>query len=200
MKTKLKKHLGKIGKLHLEMKQLVPSLILFLFGLAVYSVSHAGSERLTDLAALNIQEHSINKLEKMLKTYKGTEREPEFLSRLGDLYLERSGITFRVSEGVKEAQATKKKSSLYTSSLKESVRVLSLLITKYPNHTDVPEAYFKRGKAYKELGDIAHSKADYIHLFNDEKDFEMLDSAIIDLAEYCADANLHQEALTYLNY
>jgi hypothetical protein len=152
------------------------------------------SAKLTDMAALNIQDRSIKKLESLLKQYRGTGREPEFLTRLGDLYLERSGISFRISEGT----SVKRKQANYTSSLKDSIRVLSELINKYPYHVQVPLAHFKRGKAYKELQHIKEARADFIYIDQHYADFPFLDSALIDLADFAQDANQHQEALTYL--
>lgn len=154
------------------------------------------SPKLTDMAALNIQDKSIKKLESLLKQpqYHNTAREPEFLYRLADLYLERSGLSFRISEGT----SVKSKSPLYHNSLKESVRVFSLLITKYPHHAFAPLAHFKRGKAYKELADIPNAREDYLYLNQNVPDFEFLDSALLDLADFAQDANHHQEALTYL--
>jgi len=180
---------------------------LIVFALLSYSLAYAGdaspstqaakkhSAELTDMAALKIQDRSIHKLQSLLKQYRGTAREPAFLTRLADLYLERSGISFRISEGT--AIQTKKK--LYTGSLKESVRVLSELIRKYPYHSEVPLARFKRAKAYKELQQIPQARSDYLFLVNHNPDFPYLDSALIDLADFAQDANHHQEALTYLS-
>ena len=67
------------------------------------------SAKLTDMAALSIQDQSIKKLESLIKQYQGTSREPELLYRLADLYLERSGLSFRISEGT----SVKNKSPLY---------------------------------------------------------------------------------------
>jgi tetratricopeptide (TPR) repeat protein len=174
---------------------------LVTFALLSYSLAFAAGEKaekaakLTDMAALNIQDRSINKLQSLLKQYRGTSREPEFLARLADLYLERSGISFRISEGT----SVKTKTTLYSGSLKDSIRVLSELINKYPYHVQVPLGRFKRAKAYKELNQIKEARADYLYIDQHYADFPFLDSALIDLADFAQDANHHEEALTYLS-
>lgn len=166
------------------------------FALLSYSLAFANEKtgKLTDMAALNIQDRSITKLNSLLKQYRGTAREAEFLARLGDLYLERSGISFRISEGT----SIKTKNALYSNSLKDCVRVLSELITKYPYHVQAPMARFKRGKAYKELNQIKEARNDYIYMDQHYADFPLIDSAWNDLADFAQDSNNHQEALTYL--
>ena len=153
--------------------------------------------QLTDFAALQTQEISIHKLQSLLKQYRGTPREAELLSRLADFYLQRSGITFRVSEGVKESNGKTKK-TLYTQSLKDSIRIYSELILKFPDYPQSIYGRYKRGKAYKELNQIKESKMDYVYLTIHHRDFELIDTVYIDLADFAADANQHQEALTYL--
>ena len=152
------------------------------------------SAKLTDLAALHTQDRSITKLQSLLKQYRGTPQEPEFLSRLADLYLQRSGISFRISEG----SSVKKNSAIYTGSLKDSIRAYSELIQKYPTHSSMANAHFKRGKAYKELGQIKEAKADYLYIDQHFSDFEYLDSCLIDLTDFAQEANQHKEALGYL--
>ncbi len=169
---------------------------LLLISQANFAVAQTAPQvtKLTDLAALGMQDKSIKKLKSLLHQYQGTSREPELLARLGDLYLERSGITFRVSEGT----SIKNKSPLYLNSLKEASTILSELIRKYPYHALAPVSYFKRGKAYKELGQIQHAKEDFLCIQNHFTDFDYLDSVLIDLADFAQDANQHQEALGYL--
>ena len=97
------------------------------------------------MAALSIQDQSIRKLESLIRQYQGTPREAELLSRLADLYLERSGLSFQISEGA----SIKSKSKLYSNSLKEAVRVITTLLKKYPFHPLANAAHFKRGKLTK---------------------------------------------------
>ena len=151
--------------------------------------------QLTDLAALSMQDQSIHKLKILVRQYQGTSREAELLARLGDLYLERSGISFRISEGT----SIKNKSPLYLNSLKEATASLSELIKKYPYHALSALSHFKRGKAYKELDQIKLAKEDFLYLQAHHTDFEYLDSVLIDLADFAQDANQHQEALGYLS-
>ena len=177
------------------------AIVPFLFALSTLSLTHAWAmedsrtTKLTDLAALNIQDRSITKLQSLVKQYRGTSREPELLSRLADLYIQRSGITFRISEGT----SVKKKNGLYTSSLKDSIRVYTELLQRYPYHISAANAHFKRGKAYKELEEIKEARADFLFIDQNYKDFDYLDSALIDLTDFAQDANAHQEALTYLS-
>jgi tetratricopeptide (TPR) repeat protein len=152
------------------------------------------ASKLTDLAALGFQEQSITKLRKLVKQYAGTSREPELMSRLADLYLQRSGITFRVSEGT----SVKNKTSLYQNSLKDGIAVFSEFLAKYPSHPNAANAYFKRGKANKELGNIKEARADYLKLEEVAPHFDYIDSALNDLTDFAQDANQHQEALGYL--
>ena len=160
--------------------------------------SSQSMNKLTDLAALHTQEFSIKKLQTLLKQYRGSPREPELLSRLADLYLQRSGITFRVSEGIKDGMGGKPKTALYVNSLKDSIRVFSELISKYPTHSHSVYARYKRGKAYRELNQIKEAREDFLYLSQHNPEFEYIDSALLDLADFAADANHHQEALTYL--
>jgi hypothetical protein len=178
--------------------KLVSTLRFLILGWMMFSLSYAEETRglrskLTDLAALSVQDKSITKLESLLKQHRGTPREPEILVRLGDLYLERSGISFRISEG-----AATKKSHLYKESLTKGIGYLTQLISKYPYYVSVSMAHFKRGKAYKELLQVANAKTDYLWLDREAPDFEYIDSALMDLAEFAQDATQHQEALTYL--
>jgi TolA-binding protein len=163
-------------------------------GLAIASESASKPAMIHDMAALTIQSRGIAKLKKLLKHYKGTRQEADLLHRLGDLYLESSGISFRISEGI----SIKNKSPLYTDALKNGVQSLSELIAKYPYHGYSPIAHFKRGKAYRELGLTALAKADYLYLVQNQPQFEYLDSALMDLADFAQDANQHQDALGYL--
>jgi TolA-binding protein len=147
-----------------------------------------------DMAALSIQSKGIAKLKKLLKQYRGTRQEADLLNRLGDLHLESSGISFRISEGT----SIKNKSPLYTDALKNGVQALSELIAKYPYHGYSPNAHFKRGKAYRELGLTEMAKADFLYLVQNQPRFEYLDSALMDLADFAQDANQHPDALGYL--
>jgi len=177
---------------------------LFHFALLTGILGHASSAfsaeapvsaKVTDMAALTIQDQSIRKLESLIKQYQGTAREPELLYRLGDLYLERSGLSFRISEGT----SVKNKSPLYSHSLKDAIRVYSLLLARFPYHAFAPSSHFKRGKAYKELADVSHARDDFLYLDQHAPDFEFLDSALNDLTDFAQDANHHQEALGYLS-
>ena len=147
-----------------------------------------------ELAAIHTQEQSIQKLRKFLKEHPGDSREPDFLIRLADLYFEKSGISFQYTEG--ESVMTAKK--LYTDSLIQAADVLSLMLTKYPSHVSVADAYFKRGKANKELKHITQSRSDYLKILAIAPTYYRLDSALMDLADYAQDENHHTEALSYL--
>lgn len=179
--------------------KLISTLRLLILGWMMFSLSYAeeslksNHSKLTDLAALNVQDRSIGKLKGLLKQHRGTPREAEILVRLADLYLERSGITFRITEG-----GGTKRAQLYKGSLNEGISILSELINKYPYHVSIPMAHFKRGKAFKELNRIADAKKDYLWLDQHGEDFEYIDSAWMDLADFAQDANQHPEALNFL--
>lgn len=158
------------------------------------SVAPEHQSRLIDRAALATQDRSISTLTAMLNKHKNTEREPVFLSRLADLYLERSVLSFRISEGSLNAS----KNKLYLQSLNQAIQALSTLIKKYPHFPEIQYAYFKRGKAFKELKQTQQSKGDYLTLIQQHPSFPMNDSVYMDLAEYASDANQHEEALKYL--
>lgn len=158
--------------------------------------SKTDESRLIDRAALQTQDRSIKTLTMMLKKYENTAREPIFLSRLGDLYLERSGLSFRISEG----SLDKTKQGLWVESLTKSIGVYGTLIRKYPDFADTQYAYFKRGKAYKELKQTPQAKSDFLALVSKFPTFPMIDSAYMDLAEFAAENNQHQEALKYLGF
>lgn len=177
--------------------KLISTIRFLILGWMMFSLSYAEESRglrskLTDMAALGVQDKSIAKLESLLKQHRGSPREPEILIRLADLWLERSGISFRISEG-----GATKRAHLYKDSLNKGVKYLTELIVKYPYYVSVPMAHFKRGKAFKELKKIADAKADYLWLDKNAEDFEFLDSALMDLGEFAQDATHHQEALIY---
>jgi tetratricopeptide (TPR) repeat protein len=171
---------------------------LLVFTLFTSQGGHASNAVLNrkthDLAALSIQDQSIRKLQSLLKDYHGSREEPALLFRLADLYLERSGITFRISEG----KSIQNRSALYLKSLQEAIKAYSTLIKKFPSNQDIPLAKFKRGKAYHELGLKDHARSDYLFLVNHHRDFKYLDSALMDLADDAQLSNEHEEALRYL--
>jgi len=183
----------------IKQKLLFTGEILFLmltaFSLsAVAAQSANGPSKGKELAAIHTQEQSIQKLRKFLKDHPNDAREPDFLVRLADLYFEKSGISFQYTEG--ESVKTSKK--YYTDALTQASAVLSEMIRKYPSHISAADAYFKRGKAYKELKQIASSRADYLKLLASFPTYYRLDSALMDLADYAQEENHHDEALRYL--
>ncbi len=149
----------------------------------------------SDLAALSIQDQGIHKLEALIKTHRGTREESELLLRLGDLYLERSGLSFRISEG----KSVKERSPLHTRSLRGAIDAYSRLLREHPDHPRAPFARFKRGKALTELGNRSAAKEDYLHLVQNQPRFPLLDSALMDLATFEQDQNQHEEALRHLS-
>ncbi len=163
-------------------------------GSALAAPTASNSNAVHDMAALSIQSKGIAKLKRLLKQYRGTRQEADLLHRLGDLYLESSGISFRISEGT----SIKNKSPLYSDALKNGIQALSELIAKYPYHGYSPVSHFKRGKAYRELGLVELAKADYLYLVHNQPEFEYLDSVLMDLADFAQDANQHQDALGFL--
>jgi len=180
----------------LKQKTLYALEVIFLL-LSAFSLSAvAGTvpSKGKELAAIHTQEQSIQKLRKFLKDHPNDPREPDFLVRLADLYFEKSGISFQYTEG--ESVKTSKK--YYTDALTQASSVLSEMIRKYPSHVSTADAYFKRGKAYKELKQIASSRADYLKLLATYPTYYRLDSALMDLADYAQEDNHHEEALRYL--
>lgn len=163
-------------------------------GFAVEANAVEGRNKAKELAAIHTQEQSIQKLKKFLANHPGDPREPDFLVRLADLYFEKSGISFQYTEG----ESVKTHNKLYTTSLTQANAVLSDVIRKHPSHVSVPDAYFKRGKGYKELKKTELSRADYLKLISIAPNYYRLDSALMDLADYSQDANHHEEALKYL--
>ena len=183
----------------LKQKILYASEIIFLmltvFSLSAVAAQTAGSpSKGKELAAIHTQEQSIQKLRKFLKDHPNDPREPDFLVRLADLYFEKSGISFQYTEG--ESVKTSKK--YYTDALTQASGVLSEMIRKYPSHVSAADAYFKRGKAYKELKQVSLSRADYLKLLATFPTYYRLDSALMDLADYAQEDNHHDEALRYL--
>lgn len=161
--------------------------------LFISAIAEANSKA-KELAAIHTQEQSIQKLKKFLASHPGDSREPDFLIRLADLYFEKSGISFQYTEG----ESIKTQNKLYTNSLTQAASVLSDVIRKHPSHVSIPDAYFKRGKGYKELKKIELSKADYLKLLTIAPSYYRLDSALMDLADYAQEANHHEEALKHL--
>ncbi len=151
--------------------------------------------KIRELAAIETQGMSIRKLESFLTRHRNDPREPIFLNRLADLHLEKSGISFQYTEG--ESVRTHKK--FFSTSLQDAIRTLDRLIRQYPNQSMIPEAYFKRARAHRELGNITASRNDLLHLMSNHPDFPYLDSALLDLAIYAQDENHHGDALKYLS-
>src|ERR1035437_4658126 len=135
----------------IELKMRSQKLILFFITVfSIQAMAVEGRSKNSELAAIHTQEQSIQKLRKFLTNHPGDSREPDFLIRLSDLYFEKSGISFQYTEG----ESVKTASKLYTGSLEQASSVLTEMIRKYPSHVSVPDAYFKRGKSYKELSKL----------------------------------------------
>ena len=139
-------------RIELRMRSFKLTSLLFIAVFSVPAIAVEGRSKSNELAAIQTQEQSIQKLRKFLVNHPGDSREPDFLIRLADLYFEKSGISFQYTEG----ESVKVSSKLYTTSLTQASAVLTEVIRKYPSHTSIPDAYFKRGKAYKELKKIEH--------------------------------------------
>lgn len=148
-----------------------------------------------ELAAMRTQDQSIKKLQTFISSHPGDLREGEFLNRLADLYLEKSGISFQYTEG----ESTRTSKQHYQNSLIKAVNALTQLITKHPRNERIAEAYFKRAKAFKELHQKPSARNDFIDLVQKYPDFPRIDTALIDLATFAQDDNHHEEALMHLN-
>ena len=175
------------------MRSLLLTLIL-ISNLPTHAIAVEGRSKGKELAAIQTQEQSIQKLKKFLANHPGDSREPDFLIRLADLYFEKSGISFQYTEG--ESIKTNKK--FYTESLNQAASILSDMIRKYPSHISATDAYFKRGKAYKELKKIELAKSDFIKILALDPTYYRLDAALMDLADFAQEENHHEEALKYL--
>lgn len=177
--------------------------MFYLFFTLILATSNIGfaagldssSKKTREMAAILIQDRSIQKLEEFIKHHPNDRREIEFQKRLADLYLEKSGISFQYTEG--ESVRTKQK--LYQSSLQKAVQKLDLLISKYPSHPGIDESLFKRGKAHQELGRMDLAKKNYLEIIAEYPQFIRLDSVLLELANFSQEVNQHEEALKYLN-
>jgi tetratricopeptide (TPR) repeat protein len=178
------------------MKSAVPLILAVLLG-GPGPVRAGAAEKsephVVDRAALRMQEQSIAKLRRLVHEAAGTRSEPDLLSRLADLELERSGITFRISEG----HANTGEGRIHRASLQAAVRTLSRLIALSPDGSLAPAAYFKRGKAASELGEDLSALRDLSLVVSKFPDFEWRDSAEMALGDLQRKREKHAEALTH---
>ncbi|NDG84427.1 MAG: hypothetical protein EBX52_05230 [Proteobacteria bacterium] len=154
----------------------------------------AGPSVTEDLAALSIEDDSIHKLERLLQEHRGTREEPSFLLKLGELQLERAGITFRISEG----KSVSERAPLHEHSLKEALATFNRFLERFPAHRDAPLARFRRARTLRELGKPTLARQDALFLISHAPGFRFLDSVLMDLAQDAQEANRHEEAIVHL--
>lgn len=158
-------------------------------------------ERNVDKVAAASQESAIQKLQALLKKYRGRPQEATLLAKLADLQQQYAAILFRIAHAPqkKNGRMVPADLSRYTHSLNASVSTLNELIKKFPNHEEIPNAYFLRGKAYEEIGKKQSAASDYLYLTQAFPDFENITAAYMSLAQYAIDENDHPRAIRFLN-
>lgn len=168
-------------------------LVLALSILAGASPSRADErkDRNTDRAALSTLDSGIAKLKRSYGSRALTEAERElYLSKLAEMQLMRGEFFFRIDHG--EAHLRKSALTLSRSIKAYGVAVETLIkfLALHPNSTRVPWALFSKAKAYEEMGEIAHAKADYLKFVERFPNDERCDPSYMALAAFAnADEN-----------
>lgn len=161
-------------------------------------LAHEQHDRAVDQAAISAQHEAQKMIEKLLKKYRGTEQEPVLLTKLADTYQQTAAIQFRVAHGKSAKGDRALDLGTYKDTMSKSIGVLNQLIAKYPRYMEIDLAYFMRGKAYEEIGKKKEAKKDYLTLIDKFPIADHSISAMMSLAEFAIEDNLHEEALSYL--
>jgi hypothetical protein len=153
----------------------------------------APSHAVADHAAIHIQDLGIQKLKRLLREETGKKTEPELLFRLAELQWERSGISFRISEG----RTTTIACLGYRESLRALIATTTRLIALRPTENLLSKAYFLRGRARIELEEDAAAETDLLILTSKFPGFEWWDSAEMALGDLYRKKERHREALLH---
>ncbi len=114
-------------------------------------------DRVVDQAAVDMQSDADRDLSLLVTRYRGTAKEAEMLLRLSELRMEIADGLFRVAYGPSEGGLKKS----HQAKLASALAPLSRIISKYPKSAGYPRALFLRGKAQKELGELAPAAKDF---------------------------------------
>ena len=155
-------------------------------------------DREVDQVAIFSQEKAISKLGTLVKKYRGTHQEPILLKKLADLQQQNASIYFRLAHGKAEHSGKAIDLSTFRKTMVSSISTLNVLIAKYPNYMEMPQAFFMRGKAYQEIEDKSAAAKDYLYLVNHYPDADEVLPAYMSLGEFSAEANDHERAISYL--
>ncbi|MGE0616512.1 MAG: tol-pal system YbgF family protein [Bacteriovoracia bacterium] len=163
-------------------------------------VPRAAPKAAADTAATTYQQAAISKLKILIKKRVGTKEEAGLLMRMATLEQEKAESLFRIAHA--EAYFAKKRINLAPSQkqLNQSVKTLSDVITRYPNHYEIPLAYAMRGRAYNEVGKRNEAIADYLIVIQRFPEYSGIKAVYWSLSEFAFERNKPEEALPYLHY
>jgi tetratricopeptide (TPR) repeat protein len=123
-----------------------------------------GQDRMVDQAALTSQADATAELEAMIRTYKDTPREADFLEKLAEVQQQSAAMAFRVVHGKAVHDGKPVNLARYRAVMATSIPTLTRLIEKSPSHPNIAHFYFMRGVAYEETLALDLAEKDYTHL------------------------------------
>lgn len=162
------------------------------------SANQESYERDVDRAALEAQESSIQKLQGLLKKYRGKRQEPTLLAKLAELQNQKASIRFRLAHGSAQRGGKSSNMAAYKQDMAGAIKTLTELIAKYPNYEEIQVAYFLRGKSYEEIENKIAATKDFLHLVKNFPEAEQCTAAYMSLADFAIGDNQHEKAITYL--
>ncbi len=156
-------------------------------------------ERRVDQAALDSQINAIQKLQRLLRKHRSTDREPLLLFRLGEAQRQAGSMDFRIAFGVaKKRKEAKRGKGTYRKHYADSSRTLTELIQRFPRHPDIPRAYYLRARSNAESGNVEAASADYLHLVRSYPKSDDVIPAYMALAEIAMNKSNWRGASEYL--
>jgi tetratricopeptide (TPR) repeat protein len=157
-----------------------------------------GQDRAVDEAALTAQEDATNELVDMIRTYKNTPREADFLEKLAEVQQQSAAMEFRVVHG-KARNGKAVDLTRYRKVMAKSIPTLTRLIESYPSNPDAAHFYFMRGVAYQETLALDLAEKDFRHLTQSYPSAPEAMPAYMALGEFAMDKNHFSEAISYFN-
>lgn len=155
-------------------------------------------ESAVDKAAYSYQKKAVLKLKRLLIKKKDTPQESKLLIRLALLQQQNADIAFRIAHA--DAFAMKKSIDLtfYKRLMLDSIKTLDRMVEKYPQDSDIAQAYLMRARANEEVGKRQFAIRDYRYLEDNFPRFNDRFSVFLALAEFAEETGDFDESIRYL--
>ena len=155
-------------------------------------------ERRVDRAALDSQLNAIRSLQELIGKNRGKEQESALLFKLGEAQRRAGSMQFRIAHGTPAQGGGKAGLQDHKQYLIQSTKTFGQLIQRFPRSSDLPRAYFLKGRSHSESGSPSLARADFLHLVSNFPKSEDTISAYMALAEIAMDKNQWDQAAEYL--